>query len=147
MTSKELKKLNRTELLELLLSKTTEVEKLNSEIFKLQTELEEKNIKMRTTGSIAEASLKLNGVFEAAQKAADQYLESVISVDFTASEIEKAAKEKAEAIIKEAELKCENMEAETLKSCLRLLKEAEKDYFIKKCMEEYDPDDIGVIWN
>ena len=40
---------------------------------KLKAELEEKNIKIRKTGSIAEASLKLNGVFEAAQNAADQY--------------------------------------------------------------------------
>ena len=32
---------------------------------------------MEDSGSIAEAALRLNGIFEAAQKAADQYLESV----------------------------------------------------------------------
>ena len=31
----------------------------------------------RDSGSIAEAALKLNGIFEVAQKAADQYLENV----------------------------------------------------------------------
>ncbi len=147
MTNKELRKLNRTELLELLLSVTTEVERLNSEISKLKAELEEKNIKIRKTGSIAEASLKLNGVFEAAQNAADQYVENVISTNLTAVEIEEAAMERAEALLKETKLKCEEMEAETLKSCMRLLKEAEKDYFIKKCMDEFDPDDVGILWN
>ena len=36
-----------------------------------------RRIELEKAGSIAEASLRLNGVFEAAQKAADQYLENL----------------------------------------------------------------------
>ena len=36
---------------------------------------------MEKAGSIAEASLMLNGVFEAAQAAVDQYLENIIGTN------------------------------------------------------------------
>lgn len=43
----------------------------------LQKALESKEILMANVGSIAEASLAINRVFEAAQSAADQYLQNV----------------------------------------------------------------------
>lgn len=43
----------------------------------LQAERENRNLDLAEVGSIAEAALKLNGVFEAAQRAADQYLRSI----------------------------------------------------------------------
>jgi hypothetical protein len=39
--------------------------------------LAERKIVIEKSGSIAEAALKLNGIFEAAQRAADQYLYSI----------------------------------------------------------------------
>lgn len=77
MTDKELKKLSRYELLEMLLEQSKEVERLKEELEKANALLEERQILIHNAGSIAEASLKLNGVFEAAQKAADQYLENI----------------------------------------------------------------------
>lgn len=77
MTDRELKKLSRAELLELLLQETQENERLRKQLDKAQTLMESKVIKIENAGSIAEAALALNGVFEAAQKAADQYLENV----------------------------------------------------------------------
>lgn len=77
MTDRELKKLSRAELLELLLQETQENERLRKQLDKAQTLMESKIIKIENAGSIAEAALALNGVFEAAQKAADQYLENV----------------------------------------------------------------------
>ena len=147
MVNKELKKLKRKELLFLVLEKDAEIEKLKIDIDKLKAELEDKNVKIKNSGSIAEASLKLNGVFEAAQKAADQYIENIISADLTASETESAAKVRAEVLIKEAELKCENMVAETLKACMKLQKAAENKEALKACLEEFDADDTGIIWN
>lgn len=46
-------------------------------IRELQARLEDRRIELREAGSIAMAALKLNGVFEAAQRAADHYLESL----------------------------------------------------------------------
>lgn len=43
----------------------------------LQAERTKREIELEEAGSIAEAALKLNGVFEMAQKAADQYLYNI----------------------------------------------------------------------
>lgn len=77
MTDRELKKLSRAALLEILLTQSKEIDRLRAEIDELNEKLDDRDIVMRSSGSIAEASLKINGVFEAAQKAADQYVNSV----------------------------------------------------------------------
>ncbi len=77
MTDKELRKLKRGELLEMLLETVRENDRLKAEIEQLRERLESREIILKESGSIAEAALKLNGVFEAAQKAAEQYLENV----------------------------------------------------------------------
>lgn len=77
MTNKELKRLNRAELLEMLLEQSKEVERLKIQNQQLISQLESRQIKIDNAGSIAEAALQLNEVFAAAQKAADQYLENV----------------------------------------------------------------------
>ncbi len=77
MTDKELKRLSRRELLEMLLEQSRLLDSRQAEIDRLKAELENKNILLENSGSIAEAALKISGVFEAAQRAADIYLESV----------------------------------------------------------------------
>ena len=77
MTEKELKRLNRAELLELLLEQTRRAEELEARLSEKEAELEQRKITLERTGNIAEAALALNKVFEAAQAAADQYLYSV----------------------------------------------------------------------
>lgn len=88
MTEKELKKLNRYQLLELLLVQTERAEQLQAKLDEKEKELNDRNIQITALGSIAEAALQLNGVFQAAQDAADQYID--------------AAKKQADAIIAEA---------------------------------------------
>jgi len=77
MTEKELHKLKRGELLEMMLAQSREIESLRDRIKELEGKLEDREIRIRESGSIAEAALKLNHIFEAAQAAADQYLENV----------------------------------------------------------------------
>ncbi len=77
MTSQELKKLSRADLLKLLLEERQENERLRAQLKKAYEALRDRKIRMENVGSIAEAALKLNDVFEAAQAAADQYLENV----------------------------------------------------------------------
>lgn len=109
MTDKELHKLGRKDLLQLMLESAKEVEKLknrlketeeqlagmensyerlrkrldekDSQIHNLKENLESqkkrRDIELEEAGSIAEAALRLNGVFEAAQKAAEQYVYNV----------------------------------------------------------------------
>lgn len=77
MTEKELKKLNRKQLLELLLMQTDRADQLERKLAQLEKRLSDRNIAEMEAGSIAEAALKLNGVFEAAEAAAAQYLENI----------------------------------------------------------------------
>ena len=77
MTEKELHKLKRAELLEMMLAQSREIEVLRARIEELETKLADREIRIRESGSIAEAALKLNGIFEAAQAASDQYLENI----------------------------------------------------------------------
>lgn len=77
MTDKELRKLKRAELLEMLLARSEENEELKAENEKLRQQLAERKIVIDNAGSIAEAALQMSGIFETAQKAADDYLRNV----------------------------------------------------------------------
>lgn len=106
MTNKELKRLSRAELLELLVAQSKEIDKLNGLLAKASEELEKKQIAIDEAGSIAVASLKLNGVFESAQQAADLYLTN--------------AKEKAEKTTQN----CERLERDTRRKCEQMITKA-----------------------
>ena len=81
MTDKELRKLRRIDLLEILVAQGREIETLKAELKKAMEALDDRRILIYQCGSIAEAAIKINQVFEAAQAAADQYLESVMAID------------------------------------------------------------------
>ena len=77
MTSKELKRLSRRELLEMLIEQMKENQRLRKRLEQAEAELENRELVSLQAGSMAEAAMQLNGVFEAADKAARQYLENV----------------------------------------------------------------------
>lgn len=77
MTDKEMKKLSRAELLEMLIDQSKRVKELEQQLEEANQKLNDRTIVLEKAGSIAEASLQLSGVFEAVQKAADLYLESI----------------------------------------------------------------------
>ena len=97
MTDKELQKLSRAELLELLLVQSREMDKLNTELENLQQQLRTREIALGEAGNIAEAALQLTGIFEAAQEAADLYLENVR----TPNKMLEETQEKCEAMLEE----------------------------------------------
>lgn len=72
-----LKKLSRAELLEMLIAEEKRIDQLEKELEEAREMLKDRTIKIETSGSIAEAALKLSGIFEAAQRAADQYVENI----------------------------------------------------------------------
>lgn len=127
MADKELRRLKRRDLLQMLLAQCEETERLQSELDQKTAELEslqegyerlkdklnikderlnEKDarisdleasieeiqasrlIELSEAGSIAEAALRLNGIFEAAQRCAEQYLMNVKRLSQNASERE-----------------------------------------------------------
>lgn len=77
MTDRELRKLSRAELLELLIAQTEENERLTQQLAAAEEALADRRLAIEQAGTLAEAALRLNGVFEAADQAAQQYLENV----------------------------------------------------------------------
>ena len=77
MTDKELRRLSRSELLEMLLSLTEENEKMKIRLEQAEDQLRDRRILIDKAGSIAEAALQLNNIFEDADRAVQQYLENV----------------------------------------------------------------------
>lgn len=131
MTDKDLKKLSRTELLEMLITVTEENEGLKDTVRSLQARLDDRRIIIDESGSIAEASLKLSGVFEAAQKAADDYVENVRRGSRRQAELlekaEELAREKVTEMISEADERCRKMEAETERKCDAMTRKARRE--------------------
>ena len=74
MTDKEFKKLKRSDLISIIYEYQKRQEELLAEIDSMRTELEEKRIKISNAGSVAEAVVGLNRLFETAQQTADDYL-------------------------------------------------------------------------
>ena len=112
MTEKELKRLSRKELLQMMLLQAEENERLQEEVNLLQKQLEQNQITANRIGSIAEASLEIHAVFEAAQAAADTYLDNIERMQshqeaYCRGMIERANKEAA-AIIRKAKERSEH---------------------------------------
>jgi light-regulated signal transduction histidine kinase (bacteriophytochrome) len=77
MTDKELARLGRRELLELLIQQSKEMAQLQQELDEAKAQLARREITIESCGTLAEAALKLSGIFEAADAAAAQYLENI----------------------------------------------------------------------
>ena len=80
-TQNPLRKLTKLQLLELLAQQERELQSLRQQLVKAEAALADRQIRLEEAGSIAEAALRLNGIFEAAQQAADQYLSSIRSLE------------------------------------------------------------------
>ena len=107
MTSKELKHLRRSELLEMLIAQMEENEKQGKLLEGAESALRNRQIDIENAGSIAEASLQLNGVFESAQSAAEQYLENVRRMEeqqnLIAQQMQEKAQKQADFMIAQAD--------------------------------------------
>ncbi|MGE9833209.1 MULTISPECIES: DNA repair protein [Streptococcus] len=77
MKEKQLRKLKRIELYEIMLAQADEIDRLKTELAQAEAELADKRIKIAEAGSLAQASLQLTKVFEEAQKTADLYLTNI----------------------------------------------------------------------
>ena len=115
MTDQELRKLSRKDLLELLISQGRERDTLQAELEQVKAALKNRQLHIEQAGSIAEAALQLNGVFEAAQAAAQQYLENI-----------RQRSEHIEEACANREAACAQMEAETRNRIDRQIKDAAK---------------------
>lgn len=128
MTDKELRKLRRVELLELLVDQAAEMEELRRQLDQANEALAQRKIQLEEAGSIAEAALRLNGVFEAADKAAKEYLDSAREMAQKREALLRRTQEEAEEMAREllarTREECRKLEAETRKQCQAMLERA-----------------------
>ena len=131
MTDRELQKLKRVELLQLLVEQGKELDALRQELAQARRELEARELHLQEAGSIAEASMQLNGVFEAAQRAADQYLESIRyqseHMEEKCAAMEEATRLRCDQMLKEAEASVQQAQKDS-DECWRDVKGKLEDY-------------------
>lgn len=157
MTGKELRKLGRPQLLELLVAQGKELEGLKERLAKAEEQLEERRLAIDEAGSIAEASLTLSGVFEAAEQAAALYMENIKELSSRqekicaereakkqkeAEEILKKAQRGADVILNSAREECRRLEEDTRKQCRRLEEDTRRrcEYMLNSAKKEADGD-------
>jgi cell division septum initiation protein DivIVA len=104
MTDREIRHLSKTELLTIIRDQEQELQQAKQQQEELKRRLAEKKTNLEKCGSIAEASLQVNQVFQAAQAAADQYLsemrEKREGIDAESGRILAEAKQKADAQVR-----------------------------------------------
>lgn len=128
MTAKELKKLSRRDLLEILLEQSRQMQHLQEQLEEAQQKLASRKLEMEQAGSIAEAALKLNGVYEAAQAACQQYIENMKDradrQEAICQQMERECQLKIDQRLKEAEQTRADMIELTKKQCAEILTKA-----------------------
>ena len=137
MTDRELRKLSRRDLLELLIQQDEEMEALKERLKEAEYKLESRTIAIDT----AEASVSISGVFEAAQDAAARYLENVEAMRMRQEkiciELESNSRREAEDLLAKTKEDCRRMEEDTLRYCEQMRRETEKDLLSGMPAEDY----------
>ncbi len=154
MTDKEVKKLKRTELLEMLIEQTEENEKLKSANEALREQLAQRTITLENAGSIAQAALQVTKIFSEAQDSADRYLESIrakeAAMEALAAQREKETADKCaaaeqevrarcEKAVEEAKSRCEELEKHTREKCEQMIADAKRECAAQNTQPEQEP--------
>ena len=112
MIGKELKKLHRRELMDIIYQMKKNEQQMQAEIASLQEALQDKRIRLSTAGSISEAAASITNVFSAAQKTADLYLHEI------------------SCLKEETERACTKMIEDANNTVARILSDGEKRYAV-----------------
>lgn len=121
MTDRQLRKASRADLLKLLLEQRKENENLQQQLLQAQEQLQQRIITIDQSGTLAEAALKLSGIFDAAETACQYYTENIRTLSGRQEEI------------------CRTMEQETREKCDRMMEQAKQmarvywDEYTEKC--------------
>lgn len=138
MISKDLKKMGREELLQLLIQLTTEIDELKAELLSKDAEIVRlreqptvaETVAVQEPGSIAQTALQMNHVFEDAQRAADQYLATIARMQreqaLRCQKLISDAQAEADRMLAETQQRIRNMEAESARQCQELRQIAEQ---------------------
>ena len=115
MISKELKRLSRRELVDIIYQLKKNEQEMQEEIKSLKNELQDKRIRVSVAGSIADAAMSVTNVFSTAQMTADLYLREISYMkENTERECKKKiedAERKVKTILADGEKKFDTLKA------------------------------------
>ena len=107
MTEKEIKRLNRKDLLILLAEQTSRADRLEEALKNAEKKLAERQLIQDECGTMAEAALNLSNIFTAADDAAALYLENIRQMlenqENLCREMELSAQKEADELLRLAE--------------------------------------------
>ena len=121
MTDRQLRKASRPELLKMLQQCRQENDDLRQQLEQSQSQLQSRQLVVDQSGTLADAALRLSGIFEAAESACQYYTENIRTLSGRQEEI------------------CRKMEQESREKCDRMLEQAKQmakiywDEYAEKC--------------
>ena len=121
MIGKELKRLSRRELVEIIYQMKKNEQEKQAQIATLEDALQEKRIRISVAGSIAEAAVDITNVFSVAQTTADLYLREIACM-------KEDAEQECARMLEEARKKVEKILADGKKQCTDLEARYQRDY-------------------
>ena len=131
MTDKELKRLSRAELLEMLIEKSREIEALREQLDDALAQLNDRALRIENAGTMAEAALLVNGVLDAAQHAGAQYQENMrlrqSQMEEECARIEAESREEAGQMLAQTQQQCRQIEQDTRRRCEEIRQSAEHE--------------------
>ncbi|MBQ3252195.1 MAG: hypothetical protein IJB02_03015 [Oscillospiraceae bacterium] len=115
MFSKELKRLSRRELVDIIYQLKKNEQEKQDQIAALENELQEKRIRISVAGSIAEAAKDITNIFSVAQTTADLYLHEIACMkeetEQKCAKMLEEARKKVEEILSDGKQQCMDLEA------------------------------------
>ena len=147
MTDKEFKRLNRSQLIDIIYQFQLQVDKLTEQNQELERKLADKRLRLGRAGNIADAALEMNNCFRDAQNAAEQYLNEIKAIreetETVRQRIFAEAKAEAAAYIAEAKAEAAACIAEAKAEATAYIAEAKNkkedfDSEIEMILKEYE---------
>lgn len=131
MNEKDLRKLSRADLLEMLIDQSIELQTVRDRLSVAEEALQRNEMTLNTAGSIAEASLQLTGIFQAAEASCAHYIENIRLLNqrqaTICDQMERESRERAVTMLRETSKNCEAMEAETKVKCAEMVSKAKAE--------------------
>ena len=130
MADRELRRMHRAELIEIIYALKQSEDQLKAQNAALTAQLQDRQLRLESAGSIAQAALELNNVFAAAQAAADDYLHSVqaslADTNATAANTLSQARSEAKRILEQAQADADSLKAQAQQECDAMTAAAQK---------------------
>ena len=131
MTERELRKLSRADLLQMLIDQSEELEALRKKCAAAESALAKKELMIDEAGSLADAVFKLNGIFESAQVASQQYLDNLKTLthrrEVLCVQKENECLEKVGRILADTEKRCLRMENDARVKSAEIIEKAKAE--------------------